>query len=77
VSVSNEGCIRQRRLPDTLTGLAERIGLSSRYYLKNNCVSDALVPDSLAPELLRDAQTPLAQLNAHTLAAQLTLQVCA
>lgn len=34
-----------------------------------------MVPDELAPEVLKEAETHLLQLNAQILAAQLTLQV--
>ena len=74
-SVSTEGVIRQRRLPDQMTGLAERIGLSCRYYIKNNNSSDVLLSDQQASELSRESNVALEQLNATTLAAQLTLQV--
>lgn len=46
-----------------------------RYYLKNNSRSDPLVPDDLAPEILKEAQCQLLNLNAHVVACQLTLQV--
>lgn len=35
-TVTSGGVIKQRRLPDQLSNLAERIQLNSRYYLKNN-----------------------------------------
>uniref|UniRef100_A0A914ZUN1 Rap guanine nucleotide exchange factor 2 n=2 Tax=Parascaris univalens TaxID=6257 RepID=A0A914ZUN1_PARUN len=73
-SVTPEGVIKQKRLPDQMCNLAERIQLNSRYYLKNNARSDPLVPDDLAPEILREAETQLLQLNAQIVAAQLTLQ---
>ncbi|PAV79963.1 hypothetical protein WR25_15592 isoform C [Diploscapter pachys] len=74
VTVTPDGVIKQRRLPPILENLAERIALNSRYYLKNNNRSDPLVPDELAPELLKEAQTQLLLLNAQVVAAQLTLQ---
>ncbi|MFH4975287.1 hypothetical protein AB6A40_001996 [Gnathostoma spinigerum] len=73
-TVTPEGVIKQRRLPEDLSNLAERIKLNSRYYLKNNNKSETLVPDELAPEILKEAETHLLQLNAQILAAQLTLQ---
>ncbi|KAK0398501.1 hypothetical protein QR680_002622 [Steinernema hermaphroditum] len=73
-TVTPEGVIKQRRLPDHMQNLAERIALNSRYYLKNNNRSDPLVPDELAPEILKEAHTQLHHLNAHVVAAQLTLQ---
>ncbi|KAK0164000.1 hypothetical protein PV328_002674 [Microctonus aethiopoides] len=74
VSVAEGGMIKQRRLPDQLQNLAERIGLSSRYYLKTNGVSETLVADEQAPELVRESQVHFLQLNAVEVAIQLTLQ---
>ncbi|XP_043271613.1 rap guanine nucleotide exchange factor 2-like isoform X3 [Venturia canescens] len=74
VSVGDGGMIKQRRLPDQLQNLAERIGLSSRYYLKTNGVSETLVADEQAPELIRESQVHFLQLNAVEVAIQLTLQ---
>lgn len=73
-TVMADGVIKQRRLPPQLENLAERIALNSRYYLKNNNRSEPLVPDELAAELLKEAQTHLLSLNAQVVAAQLTLQ---
>ncbi|KAG8191865.1 hypothetical protein JTE90_019800 [Oedothorax gibbosus] len=74
VSVGDGGMVKQRRLPDQLQNLAERIGLSSRYYLKNNASTEPLVPDELATELLRDSQVNFLQLNSVEVATQLTLE---
>ncbi|XP_077300830.1 PDZ domain-containing guanine nucleotide exchange factor isoform X2 [Arctopsyche grandis] len=74
VSVSEGGIIKQHTLPDQLQNLAERIGLSSRYYLKTNGVTETLVPDEMAPELLRESIVHFLQLNAVEVAVQLTLQ---
>ncbi|XP_058448563.1 rap guanine nucleotide exchange factor 2 isoform X2 [Malaya genurostris] len=74
VSVGEGGMIKQRRLPDQLQNLAERIGLSSRYYLKTNGITETLVPDDVAPELIRESVVHFLQLNANELAIQLTLQ---
>ncbi|XP_018335456.1 rap guanine nucleotide exchange factor 2 isoform X2 [Agrilus planipennis] len=74
VSVTDNQTIKQRRLPDQLQNLAERIGLSSRYYLKTNGVTETLVPDELAPELVRESAVHFLQLNAVEVAIQLTLQ---
>ncbi|XP_076264894.1 PDZ domain-containing guanine nucleotide exchange factor isoform X9 [Rhynchophorus ferrugineus] len=74
VSVTDTQTIKQRRLPDQLQNLAERIGLSSRYYLKTNGVTETLVPDELAPELVRESAVHFLQLNAVEVALQLTLQ---
>ncbi len=37
--------MRQKRLSNDETNLAERIGLASRYYIKNIVASDQLIPD--------------------------------
>ncbi|GAB6028163.1 hypothetical protein CHUAL_002370 [Chamberlinius hualienensis] len=74
VTVGEGGVIKQRRLPDQLQNLAERIGLSSRYYLKNNNSTETLVPDELAGELMRENQVCFLQLNCVEVAVQLTLE---
>ncbi|KRX66658.1 Rap guanine nucleotide exchange factor, partial [Trichinella sp. T9] len=74
VTVTTDGLIKQRRLPAQMQNLAERISLNSRYYLKNNNCPLPLVPDELAPDLLKDAQAQLSCLHASIVAAQLTLQ---
>ncbi|KAK7925643.1 hypothetical protein WMY93_007953 [Mugilogobius chulae] len=53
VSVSPEGVIKQRRLPDQLSKLADRIQLNGRYYLKNNMETETLCSDDDAQDLLR------------------------
>uniref|UniRef100_A0A0N4Z7T1 Rap guanine nucleotide exchange factor 2 n=1 Tax=Parastrongyloides trichosuri TaxID=131310 RepID=A0A0N4Z7T1_PARTI len=73
-SVTPEGAIKQRTLPPTMTNMAKYLNLNSRYYLKNNDRSEPLLPDDVAPELLKESQTYLVDLNAHTLAVHLTLQ---
>ncbi|XP_056630522.1 rap guanine nucleotide exchange factor 6 isoform X3 [Diorhabda sublineata] len=73
VSVTDNQTIKQKRLQDDLQNLAERIGLSSRYYLKTNGVTETLVPDELAPELVRESAVHFLQLNAVEVAIQLTL----
>lgn len=74
VSVAEGGIVKQRRLPDQLQNLAERIGLSSRYYLKANGTTEPLVPDDMAPDLIRESSVSFLQLNAVEVAIQLTLQ---
>lgn len=74
VSVGEGGMVKQRRLPDQLQNLAERIGLSARYYLKTNGVSETLVPDDMAMELTRESVVHFLHLNANELAIQLTFQ---
>lgn len=74
VSVGDGGMIKQRRLPEQLQNLAERIGLSSRYYLKTNGLTETLVPDEMAPELVRESIVHFLQLNANEAAIQLTFQ---
>ncbi|KAE9554687.1 hypothetical protein FO519_002097 [Halicephalobus sp. NKZ332] len=73
-TVTKEGVNKQRRLPDDMCNLAERIGLNSRFYLKNNNRSENLIPDELAPEILKEAKISLQNLNALFVATQLTLQ---
>jgi len=44
VTVADGGIIKQRTLPEQLQSLAERIGLASRYYIKNKNSSETLLP---------------------------------
>ncbi|XP_064457908.1 rap guanine nucleotide exchange factor 6-like isoform X3 [Ornithodoros turicata] len=74
VSVGEGGLIKQRRLPEQMQNLAEKIGLNSRYYLKNNSSTDPLVPDDMASELLRESQVNFLHLNSVEVATQLTLE---
>lgn len=74
VSVGEGGMIKQRRLPDQMQNLAERITLAARYYLKTNGITETLVPDDMAPDLVRESVVHFLQLNANEVAIQLTVQ---
>ncbi|CAG08789.1 unnamed protein product [Tetraodon nigroviridis] len=74
VSVSPEGFIKQRRLPDQLSKLADRIQLNGRYYLKNNMETETLCSDEDAQDLLRESQISLLQLSTMEVAAQLSMR---
>uniref|UniRef100_A0A668AJY7 Rap guanine nucleotide exchange factor 6 n=1 Tax=Myripristis murdjan TaxID=586833 RepID=A0A668AJY7_9TELE len=74
VSVSPEGVIKQRRLPDQLSKLADRIQLNGRYYLKNNMETETLCSDEDAQDLLRESQISLLQLSTVEVAAQLSMR---
>ncbi|XP_030649713.1 rap guanine nucleotide exchange factor 6 [Chanos chanos] len=74
VSISPEGVIKQRRLPDQLSKLADRIQLNGRYYLKNNMETETLCSDEDAQDLLRESQISLLQLSTVEVAAQLSMR---
>ncbi|KAK7811534.1 hypothetical protein U0070_006096 [Myodes glareolus] len=74
VSVTPEGVIKQRRLPDQLSKLADRIQLSGRYYLKNNMETETLCSDEDAQELLRESHISLLQLSTVEVATQLSMR---
>ncbi|KAG9479977.1 hypothetical protein GDO78_011803 [Eleutherodactylus coqui] len=74
VSVTPEGVIKQRRLPDQLSKLADRIQLSGRYYLKNNMETETLCSDEDAQDLLRESQISLLQLSTIEVATQLSMR---
>ncbi|GCC23981.1 hypothetical protein chiPu_0002379 [Chiloscyllium punctatum] len=74
VSISPEGVIKQRRLPDQLSKLADRIQLNGRYYLKNNMETETLCSDEDAQELLRESQISLLQLSTIEVATQLSMR---
>ena len=64
VSVAEGGFVKQRTLPDPLQNLAERIGLASRYYIKNKNSSESLLPDDAVNELVKEATVTLLQVSA-------------
>lgn len=74
VTVEDGGFVKQRRLPDMLANLPDRIHLNGRYYLKNNSVSSQLLPDEAAQELAKESQFSLLQLKPKEVAKELTLQ---
>ncbi|KAK3739736.1 hypothetical protein QZH41_016184, partial [Actinostola sp. cb2023] len=74
VTVEENGLVRQRRLPDTLTNLADRINLNGRYYLKNNMETGQLLQGDATQELAKENQITLLQLNTQEVARQLTLR---
>jgi len=70
----DNGFVKQRRLADATVNLAQRIGLASRYYIKNISVSQQLVPEEISGELLREAHVSLLQLTAAETATQLMVE---
>lgn len=75
VSVDQDRLIKQKRLPDQINNLAEKLPLNARYYLKSNISSEQFLSDSTAvEELLKDWNTTFLQLDPIEVAAQLTLK---
>uniref|UniRef100_A0A8C7S7R3 Rap guanine nucleotide exchange factor 2 n=1 Tax=Oncorhynchus mykiss TaxID=8022 RepID=A0A8C7S7R3_ONCMY len=74
VSITPEGVIKQRRLPEQLSKLADRIQLSGRYYLKSNMETETLCSDEDAQDLLREGQISLLQLSTMEVATQLSMR---
>ncbi|TRY68125.1 hypothetical protein DNTS_025219 [Danionella cerebrum] len=72
LSVTPEGVIKQRRLPDQLSKLADRIQLSARYYLKSNMETETLCSDMEAQEMQRESVVPLLSLSSVEIANQLS-----
>lgn len=67
--------IKQKRLPDQLNNLAERLPLNARYYLKSNILPEQFLNDSLiADELMNNAKPSFLQLDPLEISAQLTLR---
>lgn len=75
VSVDIDRVIKQKRLPDQLNNLAERLPLNARYYLKCNTSPEQFLSDSqAADELIKDSTSSFLQLDTLEVAAQLTLR---
>ena len=70
----DNGFVKQRRLPDATVNLAQRIGLASRYYIKDISVSQQLVPEEISGELLREAHVSLLQLTPIEIATQMMVE---
>ena len=54
--------------------MAERIGLASRYYIKNILSSDQLIPEDAKAELTKESVVNLLQLNAIETAMQMMVE---
>ncbi|ESO87122.1 hypothetical protein LOTGIDRAFT_107273 [Lottia gigantea] len=74
VTVENDKLVKQKRLPEQLQNLPDRLNLNARYYLKNNMSTETLVPDELMGELIKESQINILQLNTAEVASQLTLE---
>ncbi|MCP3666027.1 MAG: hypothetical protein GY696_26610, partial [Gammaproteobacteria bacterium] len=74
VTVAEGGFVKQRTLPDALKNLAERIGLASRYYIKNIQDSEALLPDEYTQDLQKESLVTMLQLNPVEVSTQLMVE---
>jgi len=70
----DNGFVKQRRLADATVNLAQRIGLASRYYIKNVAASQQLVPEEISGQLLAEASVNLLQLTPEEIATQLMVE---
>ena len=68
------GNVMTRRQPNDQTNLAERIGLSSRYYIKNNMSTEQLITDDAQSELAKESTVHLLDLNPMETSAQLMVE---
>ena len=75
VSVDQDRLIKQKRLPDQMNNLADKLPLNARYYLKSNTSPEQFLSDSFSvEELIKDATVTFLQLDPLELSAQLTLR---
>lgn len=68
------GFVKQKRLADQMDNLPERLPIHARYYLKNNQLTESLVPDHLTHEFIREARINFLHLDPLEICAQLTLR---
>merc|ERR1719295_2577415 len=66
--------VSAKTLHPNTTNLAERIGLASRYYIKNVMSSEQLIPEDVAAELAKESKVDLIQLNPLEVAIQLMVE---
>ncbi|KAK6187380.1 hypothetical protein SNE40_005425 [Patella caerulea] len=74
VTVENDKLVKQKRLPDQLQNLPDRLNLNARYYLKNNMSTETLVPEETMGDMIKESQINILQLNTAEVASQLTLE---
>ena len=55
--------VSAKTLHPNTTNLAERIGLASRYYIKNVMSSEQLIPEDVAAELAKESKVDLIQVQ--------------
>ena len=65
--------LQQKRLPDTLNRLPERLGLHSRYYIKPHNMTGTLVHEDVVDDILRDGAIHIANLDLDELVRHLTV----
>lgn len=73
VTVTEDGLIKQKRLPDVANNLANRICLNGRYYIKSS-ISEGPISDEVAQEISHEANLTLLQLSPLDIAKELSLQ---
>ncbi|EDV22497.1 uncharacterized protein TRIADDRAFT_59148 [Trichoplax adhaerens] len=74
VTVAESEFIRQRRLPDSMTDLANKISLNGRYYLRDNYTTESLLSPEAAAELVKEVNVCFLQLQSEVLAHEITLR---
>lgn len=75
VSVDQDRLIKQKRLPDQMNNLAEKLPLNARYYLRSNHSPEQFLNDPQSvEELIKDSNLSFLQLDPLELSAQLTLR---
>jgi Rap guanine nucleotide exchange factor 2 len=75
VSVDHDRLIKQKRLPDQMNNLAEKLPLNARYYLRSNTSPEQFLNDPQSvEELIKDSNLSFLQLDPLELSAQLTLR---
>ena len=68
--------VSAKTLHPNTTNLAERIGLASRYYIKNVMSSEQLIPEDVAAELAKESKVDLIQVQytLHSISCLLVLK---
>lgn len=75
VSVDQDRLIKQKRLPDQMNNLADKLPLNARYYLKSNTSPEQFLSDQMSvEELISNSNIAFLQLDPLELSAQLTLR---
>ncbi|XP_062520302.1 rap guanine nucleotide exchange factor 6-like isoform X2 [Corticium candelabrum] len=74
ITTNQERLVTQKKLPDFLDKLSERLGVYSRYYLKPHDETGTLVHEDVAEEILKEGCLNIQRLDIKELVRELTMR---
>jgi Rap guanine nucleotide exchange factor 2 len=74
ITANQDHLLTQKKLPNVLDKLPERLGIFSRYYLKPHSETGTVVQEDVAEEILKEGRINIHLLDVRELVRQLTLR---